>query len=188
MKEVTTGSVHGRFQPLHNGHMEYILAAQERCQFLYVGLTQPDIRALRSTVHGSHRALKYSNPLSYFERQELVTQSLEDSGVERSLFSVIPFPIETADRLTDFLPLNVTCFTTIYEDWNVQKVRLLEAVGYRVEVLWRRAHKAVQGSEIRDSIRVGKEDWKRDVPQATIDLVARLDLRSRLESLSAADI
>jgi hypothetical protein len=34
--------VHGRFQPLHLGHMEYLLAGAERCRTLIVGITNPD--------------------------------------------------------------------------------------------------------------------------------------------------
>src|SRR5437588_305320 len=96
------GSVHGRFQPLHNGHMEYILAAAAQIDFLYVGLTQPDIRRLEDTPVSSHRASRYSNPLTYFERRGLIIQALIDAGISRSKFDVIPFPIEVPAELPDF--------------------------------------------------------------------------------------
>ena len=34
--------IHGRFQPLHIGHMEYLLAGKERCELLIIGITNPD--------------------------------------------------------------------------------------------------------------------------------------------------
>jgi nicotinamide mononucleotide adenylyltransferase len=34
----TIGVVHGRFQPFHNGHLEYVLSAKQKCDFLYVGI------------------------------------------------------------------------------------------------------------------------------------------------------
>ena len=34
-----TGVIHGRFQGLHNGHMEYLLTAKKRCDFLVIGIT-----------------------------------------------------------------------------------------------------------------------------------------------------
>lgn len=40
---IKTGVVHGRFQPLHLKHMEYILAAKMRCQKLYIGITNPTV-------------------------------------------------------------------------------------------------------------------------------------------------
>ncbi len=33
------GMIHGRFQPFHNGHLEYLLAALERCETLIIGIT-----------------------------------------------------------------------------------------------------------------------------------------------------
>ena len=38
------GSVHGRFQPPHNGHLEYILAAKVQVKFLWIGIARYDIR------------------------------------------------------------------------------------------------------------------------------------------------
>ena len=36
----TLGVVMGRFQGLHLGHMEYLLAGAQRCEHLLVGVTQ----------------------------------------------------------------------------------------------------------------------------------------------------
>ena len=119
MKEV---SAHGRFQPLHNGHMEYLLAAIKSSDFLFIGLTQPDIRSLVFTPGADHRALRYSNPLTYFERWQTIKEALEEEGVRSHRFAIIPFPIETPAKLPDFLPVSVECLTTVYEEWNLQKI------------------------------------------------------------------
>lgn len=182
------GSVHGRFQPLHNGHLEYLLAAFEDATFVYIGLTQPDIRHLQETLHASHRSLKYSNPLTYFERLCLISETLKDAGVDSSRYSVVPFPIEEPDKISDYLPNSVPCYTTIYDDWNRQKIRLLESKGYTVKVLWERQDKEIQGSRIRDSIRTGSNSWEEQVPKATIEVVEKLELRERLVRLHAEDL
>ena len=36
------GMIHGRFQPFHNGHLEYMRGAAERSDELWVGITNPD--------------------------------------------------------------------------------------------------------------------------------------------------
>ena len=36
------GVIHGRFQMLHHGHMEYLLAGKKRCQRLIIGISNPD--------------------------------------------------------------------------------------------------------------------------------------------------
>jgi cytidyltransferase-like protein len=176
-------SVHGRFQPLHLGHMEYIMAAFAKANFLFVGLTQPDIRDLKETPEASHRAFAYSNPLTYFERRELIVDALSDAGKPRTTFEIIPFPIETPARLPDFLPVTVPCLTTVYDDWNREKVRRLVATGYKVDVLWDREEKAIQGSVVRDLIRAGRSEWLTMVPAATVRAVDRFRLRRRLENL-----
>ena len=37
---VALGMIHGRFQPFHNGHLEYMVAAAARCTRLAVGITR----------------------------------------------------------------------------------------------------------------------------------------------------
>ena len=36
--------IHGRFQPFHNGHLAYLCGAAARCDELFVGITNPDVR------------------------------------------------------------------------------------------------------------------------------------------------
>ncbi|MGZ4357283.1 MAG: adenylyltransferase/cytidyltransferase family protein, partial [Gaiellaceae bacterium] len=34
--------IHGRFQPLHNGHLEYLRGAAAQSEEVFVGITNPD--------------------------------------------------------------------------------------------------------------------------------------------------
>ncbi len=63
---MTAGSVHGRFQPFHNEHLEYVLAAQRLCDYLWVGITKYDITSTDSNLLGRHRERPESNPLTFF--------------------------------------------------------------------------------------------------------------------------
>ena len=50
------GMIHGRFQPFHTGHLEYLVAAAARCERLVVGITNPEgfpIRPSRRTRPGT---------------------------------------------------------------------------------------------------------------------------------------
>ena len=69
---IETGVVNGRFQVLHLKHMEYILAAKMRCRKLYIGLTNPDGRMTGDSVNDQNRSTKAANPLTYFERYEMI--------------------------------------------------------------------------------------------------------------------
>ena len=39
---MTRGMIHGRFQPFHLGHLEYLKGAAERSDEVFVGITNPD--------------------------------------------------------------------------------------------------------------------------------------------------
>jgi len=180
MARIGVGSAHGRFQPLHKGHMEYLVAAKEQCDFLWVGITQFNIRSLLQSPAAPHRALPQDNPLTYFERVRMVSEALSDEGIGTSDFGIVPFPIEAPDLLHDFLPADIPVFTTIYDEWNRHKVRVLLEVGYQVFVLWERDFKQYRGSEVRAKILDGDDGWRDMVPKATERAVAAYDLRERL--------
>src|SRR6266516_1983774 len=125
-------SAHGRFQPLHNQHLEYLLAAKQLCEFLWIGITMPDITPLHLNPLGRHRERPDANPLTYFERISMISDTLVDIGVAYDAFGFVPFPIETPVSLANYLPIHIPCFTTICEQWNREKIAVLEGLGYTV--------------------------------------------------------
>lgn len=149
---IVAGSVHGRFQPFHNDHLEYVREAKKRCEFLWIGITKYDITPIEASPLARARERPDHNPLTYFERITIIAEALVDVGVPRSSFGFVPFPIESPNRLPAFMPTAIPCFTTIREDWNKEKIRVLAACGYQVIVLWERPEKLITGGFIRDNI------------------------------------
>ena len=183
---IPVGSVHGRFQPFHNEHLEYVLAAKKRCGFLWIGITKHDITSADLNLLGAHRELPQNNPLTFFERVEMIREALLDAQVSPGEFSFTPFPIEMPAHLPNFLPNVIPCFTTICEEWNRRKIKVLMDLGYSVEVLWERESKAITGSIIRGHLVEGSSDWRSMVPPATAKAIDRLDLGARLRALQVA--
>jgi nicotinamide mononucleotide adenylyltransferase len=177
---IPEGSVHGRFQPFHNEHLEYVMAAPRNCRFLWIGITKYDLDAEISPL-GREREKPENNPLTYSERISIIAEALHDQGISRETFAFVPFPIEHPQKLKQFLPTSVLCFTTICESWNQEKIKVLKAEGYSVKVLWER-DKKVTGHAIREQIIRGETGWKKDVPPATACAVERLNVRGRLLS------
>src|SRR5438876_3245326 len=175
------GSVHGRFQPFHNEHLEYMLEAKKQCEFLWIGITKYDIDAEVSPL-GRERDKPENNPLTYFERISIITEALQAKGIHREAFAFIPFPIEHETKLKQFLSSAVPCFTTICEPWNREKIEVLKRQGYAVRVLWER-EKKITGSSIREQIINGEIGWHTLVPGATVAAVNRLNLGERLRQL-----
>lgn len=183
MARLSVGSAHGRFQPLHNGHMEYLVAAKDRCDFLWVGITQFDIRSLTDGPAAPHRTLPQGNVLTYFERVQMISEAFAEQGLGSREFGIVPFPIEKPELLADFLPTDIPVFTTIYDEWNRYKVRVLEEAGYRVVVLWERKCKEYRGSEVRANIVAADDAWRGMVPRATERAVVAYNVRQRLIEL-----
>ena len=177
-------SAHGRFQPFHKGHLEYVLAAKARCEFLWVGITKYDVTPAALNPLGTHREQPASNPLTYFERVLMITSALEEAGVSRSSFGFIPFPIEAPSSLPAFLPPSIRCFTTICEEWNRRKIAVLREAGYDVEVLWER-EKVISGSAIRAAVLANDDSWRSLVTPAVARHLDDLELSARLRRLSA---
>lgn len=183
---VNEGSAHGRFQPFHKDHLEYVLAAKERCEFLWIGITKYDIAPDQLNPLGRVRERPESNPLTFYERQRMIRRSLVAKGVAESDFGFVPFPIETPTHLPLFHPTHIRCFTTIREEWNREKIGVLRAAGYEVEVLWERGEKAIQGTIIRASLIAGDTLWPEMVPPEVAESIREIDLASRLRRLAGS--
>jgi hypothetical protein len=93
----------------------------------------------------------------------------------------VPFPIDNPELLLQFMPTSVRCYTTIFDDWNRDKIERLRLKGYEVEVLWERSReeKTVSGAKVRDSIVKGDSRWKEMVPSAIWQRLEDLDIASR---------
>jgi cytidyltransferase-like protein len=175
------GSVHGRFQPFHLGHAEYLTAAATKCDFLWIGITQPEVTRLQGDAsQPAHRYQPDSNPLTYWERVRVIEASVGDL-LDRERFVVVPFPIERPEVLHNYVPLIATAFTTVYDDWNRRKIDVLTSLGYAVEILWEREDKAYTGSEVRRLMGVGSQAWRDLVPAAAAEVLDALGAPERLQ-------
>jgi hypothetical protein len=86
-------------------------------------------------------------------------------------------------KLSRFLPTSIPILTTICEDWNREKISLLQSLNYAVHVLWEREPKVVSGSEIREWILSTDERWRGKVPRASARAIERLQIADRLRDL-----
>lgn len=184
MKE---GSVHGRFQPFHNGHLKYVLTAEKQCEYLWIGITKCDIGLIDPNYPSRFREKPENNPLTFFERLTIIGEALVEEGIDQTKFGFLPFPIETPGRLPNFMPTYIPCFTTVCEQWNEDKINILKGLGYGVTVLYHEQPKIISGSAIREDIVAGGDSWRTMVPKATARAVERLGLRNRLIGLRGID-
>ena len=180
------GVIHGRFQILTMKQMEYILAAKMRCNKLYLGITHPDIVnfAATSTLDTSG-ITKKDNPLTFFERYEMLLNVFEEFKIKRETFEIIPFPISHPEILLGYIPVNATYYMSIITPWDKERLRILELLGLKTEVIWEKdiSEIGVTASEIRQMIQFNDNNWQLHVPKSVRDYIINNKINYRIQKL-----
>lgn len=181
-KMIDVGVVYGRFQVLHLKHLEYILAAKMRCRKLYVGITFPDGSCIQEDSEMDEERKKSSNPLTYFERFEMIRDCLLDFKVPREAFDIIPFPIERPEYLRQYVPEDAVCFLSICDEKTKRDEEVLRSMGYAAEVLWRRdeSEKGITGTQVRQRI-LADEKWNDLVPKSVYEYIISHGIDNRIK-------
>ena len=184
----SVGVIHGRFQPLHIGHMEYLLAGKSECDLLVVGITNPDPWLMGNESSDANRGRLQSNPCTFYERLLMVEGALRDAGVSPDAMRIVPFPHSYPERLRYYAPETALYFLSIYDQWGETKLTRFHDLGLRTHVLWRRAEadRVTSGSAIRDRIITGG-DWESLVPQATARVIREFGIVERIREASGTE-
>ena len=168
------GMIHGRFQPFHNRHLEYIRGAAERSDELWVGITNPDPMRILPEPSDPARHLPESNPYTYDERLLMVKAAARDLGLEPDRVHVIPFPVNEPDLWAAYVPEGITQYLRLFSEWGGEKNERLRAAGYEVVILDEGAEKELSGADVREVLRSG-DNWEALVPPGVADVLRRLD-------------
>jgi nicotinamide-nucleotide adenylyltransferase len=168
---VTRGMIHGRFQPFHNGHLEYLRGAAERSDEIFVGITNPDPTRIKEEPSDPLRHLPESNPFSYAERLLMVKAVAEDEGIA---VHVIPFPVNEPELWAAYVPRGVTQYLRLFSEWGGTKLERMREAGYEVVILDEGADKEISGADVRAALREGR-DWQELVPPGVARVIASLE-------------
>ena len=174
MTRVRRGMIHGRFQPFHNGHLEYLSGAARVSDELFVGITNPDPTRIRPEPSDPARHLPESNPWSYAERLLMVKAGARDLGLDLAAVHVIPFPVNEPELWPAYVPEGVTQYIRLFSEWGGAKVERLRSAGYDVYVLDEGAEKQLSGADVRAAIREGG-DWESLVPPGVARVIRSLE-------------
>ena len=168
------GMIHGRFQPFHNGHLEYMRGAAERSDELWVGITNPDPARILPEASDPARHLPESNPYTYDERLLMVKAAAADLGLDPERVHVIPFPVNEPDLWAAYVPEGITQYLRLFSAWGGEKHERLCAAGYEVVVLDEGVEKQLSGADVRAAMRSGAE-WEQLVPPGVARVLRDLD-------------
>lgn len=176
------GIVHGRFQPLHLGHLnDYILKAKEKCDFIIVGITNPDPTHTLPDDTNVARTEPQNNPLTYFERLVIIQDALVDVGLTHNQFTIVPFPINLPQLLKFYTPTEGIHYLTIFDEWGDSKTNNLKRAGYKTSILFKKdiREKKISSTMVRELI-LKKGNWKELVPLSTANHLENFELKARL--------
>jgi cytidyltransferase-like protein len=171
--------IHGRFQPFHNGHLTYMRGAGERCDELFVGITNPDPTRVKPEAADPERHLPESNPWTYAERLLMVKAAVLDAGLSLERVHVIPFPVNEPELWDAYVPADVTQFVRLFSDWGGEKLARLRAHGFEVVVLDEGVAKEVSGTDVRAALR-SSGDWQSLVPPGVADVIRGVEALNAL--------
>jgi len=167
--------VTGRFQPVHEQHLELFDTALRDADHLVIAVTNPDPGARRVEPTSEHRHLAESNPFTYFERVWLLRAALDARGLTART-TIVPFDLTRPACWGDYVPLRARQLVRVYSDWEREKAQRLAEAGYPVTVLDGDPAARISASDIRAQLRDGSATWQDLLPepvaQALVELLA----------------
>lgn len=176
------GVIHGRFQPIHKGHMEYLIAGMDKCDFLYIGITNPDPHLTLEVDVYKARSNSNANPFNYYERLQMIEKAMQEYGIKRNRFEIVPFPINFPELIKYYTPSDAEYYITIYDEWGYHKKTILESLKLKVHVMWIRSmeERFTSGNEVRNNIFYDK-NWEELVPKSVVEYIHENDLINRVK-------
>ncbi|MBW0114168.1 adenylyltransferase/cytidyltransferase family protein [Pseudonocardia abyssalis] len=169
---MTTGCVTGRFQPVHDQHLELIGVALAECDHVIVAVTNPDTEARHEESTSAHRHTRAANPFTYYERSRLLTAALAGAGwADRT--TIAPFDLTRPTVWADYVPLDARQYVRAYHGWERQKAEALVAGGYPVTVLDGDPAAKRSATEVRVLL-AADAGWHDAVPPGVAPLLAEI--------------
>ncbi|GAA2280252.1 nicotinamide-nucleotide adenylyltransferase [Actinomadura luteofluorescens] len=174
--------IHGRFQPFHLGHLEYLNLSMERSRRVVVGITNPILGGLVREATSEHRHRADTNPFTYFDRAEMIAESAaECPAYDGHLVRIVPFDVSDPSSWNDYLPRRAIYLVTLNEPWDHEKCARFAARGLRTETIEGNPSR-ITATQVRRRMSLDT-DWRDLVPKGTAHVIEQL----RASATSAQD-
>lgn len=171
--------VHGRFQPFHREHLEYVSWAADEADELLVGITNADPGHVRPEAADSTRNAPKHNPFRYHERHRMLRKAIDAARIGCPV-RIVPFPINRPELWEHYAPADAVHYVNVLEEWHHVKIRRLEEHGR--SVVTKEGIRTVSGTEIRQRM-AASDPWEADVPDAVVGVIEQIDGVNRVRDL-----
>ena len=182
--EVPLCVIHGRFQLLHNGHIQnLILPAFAYANRVIIGICNPEKILTAYDPSNPHRSLDTANPFSFWDRLSMFRAFLDSQHIPRERYEIVPFPINFPEKIKNYAPSGAPYLLTVYDDWGRKKKDELEKQGFDVVVIKEMTleTKGESGSDIRQMIARGDGEWRKHVPEAVARYLEDTNLLNKVK-------
>lgn len=174
--ETKIGIVHGRFQPPHNGHINYILTAIDKCEHLIIGICTPNICTEEESLKTGFPCTQKLNPFSHKDREIMITLSLDEKNIPREKYSFVDFPSDYKN-IQNLIPKDSVFFISRSSNMDDRKKVYIESLGYKTEsIIIIDGERIESGQNIRASIEKNDGVWKSLVPHPVQEYITNKNL------------
>lgn len=171
---MTVGFYIGRFQPVHKGHVYAVKYILERVNELIIGI---------GSAQFSHEP---ENPFTAGERFTMLRLALDEAGIDRKLYVVVPIPDTQVHSIWVAQVLAYTPkFDVVFTNDPLSRQLFAEA-NFKVEGIkfYRRAQ--YSATYVRRQILNG-ENWEDLVPRAVARYIREIGGVERIRNLAKTD-
>ena len=167
MERIPIGVAHGRFQPPHNGHVRYLLAAFVQAEHVLVGIATPKLCTEEEAARTGWPCTAALNPFSFAERKGMITAALNEAGVSPDRYSFVDFPSDYA-HVESIVPAGATFFMSVTGTGDTKKIEHLKSLGYAVETVMEipEDEEREHSGGVRESAKAGTAEWQSLVPDS----------------------
>lgn len=166
-KKIKHGFIHGRFQPPHNGHIRYIIAALEYSEFVTIGICTPQICTEEEAEKTGYPCTATLNPFTFQERVDMITLALEELEISKDRYTCIPFPSDYLG-IAAILPKDTVFLMSVTGASDQRKIDFVQGLGYKVETLMNihETDSRERSGIVRDAAKKHTTLWEEMVPKS----------------------
>lgn len=178
--------VHGRFQPFHNEHLEFVLLGLLHSKTkLFIGITNPENNSQKNEMKkgADHRYNPESNPYTFEQRKEMIEKTLSGFNIPKNRYEIIPFDIdlgqEAIKKLSKDKGEDIVHILKIFSEWEREKIQLIQDSGMKYHILNNHemdvSQKHISGTLVRELFS-SKRNWEDYTPSGTNSVLKQIEL------------
>jgi nicotinamide-nucleotide adenylyltransferase len=169
--KLITGFYTGRFQPFHLGHLSAVKQALNKVGLLYIGI---------GSAQYSHE--RY-NPFSTKERMDIIQKALEEKGISKGRFEIIPIPdIHNNAAWPAHVQSLVPEFDIVFVGDDGLVKELFEKYT-KIPVKIVKKEIDICATDIRKAI-LDNEDWKKYLCDSTVEYLEKIGGKKRIKDIT----